>query len=99
MAADRSRHQPGPGPLADRLRAALVHAAEELTVRTSTFRAVEQLVDVDADYMIEFTVREDVLVDFAGMYPNIRRVPLALDEKDRKGSPLRYLFGPIPVGD
>ena len=49
--------------------------------------------------LIEFTVREDVLVDFAGMYPNVRRVPLALaGEKDRKGSPCRYLFGPIPVG-
>jgi hypothetical protein len=49
--------------------------------------------------MIEFTVREEVLVDFAGMYPNVRRVPLALaSEKGRKGSPLRHLFGPIPVG-
>jgi site-specific DNA recombinase len=51
-----------------------------------------ELVDVDDSYMVEFTVRGDVLIDYlgAGDYPNVRRVPLTLAAKTvRDGSPLR----------
>ena len=51
-----------------------------------------ELVDVDDSYMVEFTVREDVLIDYLGAddYPNVRRVPLTLAAKTvRDGSPSR----------
>jgi hypothetical protein len=34
-------------------------------------------VDIDAGYMVEFTVREEALVDYLGAYPNVRRVPFS----------------------
>jgi hypothetical protein len=40
-----------------------------------------ELVDVDHSYMVEFTVREEALVDYLGAYPNVRRVPLSLAGK------------------
>jgi site-specific DNA recombinase len=49
-----------------------------------------ELVDVDHSHMVEFTIREEALVDYLGDYPNVRRVPLSLAaKKDREASPSR----------
>ncbi len=87
----------------DAVRAAITRVFEGFVIHpqhgarhSGTGRA--ELVDVDDRFMISFTIREEVLLSFAGMYPTVRRVPLALaGGKYRQGLPMRHLFGPIPV--